>query len=194
MDNQQIVAPEAAPANTPAPTVVTPPKTNKRKLLLPVLTLVVVVLVGLPVGWGIMQTAKLSDTQQELDNLKAENSSLNKELDKRKVTTGEANIDKKGFQAVFLTSGQVYFGKITTITETQLTLTDIFYLKGSTATGTDVNNPTGDVSLVKLGSELHGPQDTMYIERKEVNFWENLKSDGKVVRAILQYERQNPGP
>jgi len=33
----------------------------------------------------------------------------------------------------------------------------------------------------------------MYLERKNVQFWENLKSDGQVSKAIATYEKQNPG-
>jgi hypothetical protein len=32
----------------------------------------------------------------------------------------------------------------------------------------------------------------MFIERKETVFWENLKPDGEVTKAIVQYEQANP--
>lgn len=119
-----------------------------------------------------------------------------KELSELKEATGEADIKKDGFQAVFLKGGQVYFGKITKITTTQITLENIYYLRTNGAANSsiaDINNPGGnDVSLVKLGEELHGPEDVMRIERINVDFWENLKDDGQVVKAIKEYEKQNP--
>ena len=45
--------------------------------------------------------------------------------------------------------------------------------------------------LQKLGSELHGPEDQMVINRDQVQFWENLKDDGQVVKAITTY-KANP--
>lgn len=106
---------------------------------------------------------------------------------------GEANFIKKNkYQAVFLNGGQVYFGKIGKYNSKYLTLSDIYYLRvnqqvqpGSTQTSQN------DVSLAKLGSELHGPEDTMVVNRSEVQFWENLKDDGQVVKAITEYKK-NP--
>lgn len=100
----------------------------------------------------------------------------------------------KGYQAVFLANGQVYFGKLTA-SSGWLKLTDIFYLQTSqplqqTSGSALVNDPNQNIQLVKLGSELHGPMDEMYIGRKEVLFWENIKDDSKVVDAINKYKGQ----
>jgi hypothetical protein len=32
----------------------------------------------------------------------------------------------------------------------------------------------------------------MVINRSEVEFWENLKSDGQVAKAVAQYQKANP--
>ena len=185
------------PQNQPSP--VQAPK----KSLLPVIIaciLVDMLLVGGAVAFALLQNSKAKDESakattlsKQVTTLKKEKDDLETELEDRKETTGENNIDKGGFQAVFLKNEQVYFGKITKISETQITLTDIYYLRigngGGGVSASDPNSPTGDVSLTKLGNELHGPQDTMYIERKEVNFWENLKDDGQVAKAIAEYEK-----
>jgi hypothetical protein len=103
-------------------------------------------------------------------------------------------IKKAQYQAVFLNGGQVYFGKIGDYTGKYLTLNDIYYLRvnqqvqpGQTSSSATQN----DVSLAKLGNELHGPEDKMVINRSEVQFWENLKDDGQVVKAITEYKK-NP--
>jgi len=94
------------------------------------------------------------------------------------------------YSAVFLTNGQVYFGKITGNTTDEVELTDIYYLQvnqtvqPSTGTNAAEASPAPDISLIKLGNELHGPNDEMHINRAQVLFTESLKSDSKVVKAI----------
>lgn len=106
----------------------------------------------------------------------------------------EANlVNSKEEQAVFLTNGQVYFGHITTLNAEYMEVQGIFYLNStsSSTTSTTTTQPT-DLSLVKLGCELHGPEDQMIINGSQVSFWENLKSSGKVSQAITQWNKENP--
>jgi len=46
------------------------------------------------------------------------------------------------------------------------------------------------VSIVKLGSELHGPEDIMYIPRNQITFWETMRKDSQVVQAIQNFLAQ----
>jgi hypothetical protein len=96
-------------------------------------------------------------------------------------------------QAVFLNTGQVYFGNINTLNNNYLVLTDIYYLQtsssGSSSSSTSSNS---NVTLVKLGCELHKPYDQMIINRSQVTFWENLQSDGQVAQAVAKYQAENP--
>lgn len=94
------------------------------------------------------------------------------------------------FQAVFLQNGQlVYFGHIKGISQKYIYLTDIFYLNNDSSNSA-ANSKS--VSLVKLGCELHGPYDEMVLNADQVSFWENMKDDSKVVKAITQYAKDNP--
>lgn len=107
---------------------------------------------------------------------------------------GDADVKGGQYQAVFLTNGQVYFGKLSNVNGGYVKLSDIFYLQvqQSVQPSSDKNNNNqSQVSLAKLGSELHGPEDAMQISRQQVLFWENLKNDGKVVQAINSYKQQN---
>ena len=52
------------------------------------------------------------------------------------------------------------------------------------------NSDNSDVQLIKLGNELHGPEDQMQITKDQVLFWENLKADGKVSKAIDSYVKE----
>jgi hypothetical protein len=103
---------------------------------------------------------------------------------------------------VFLTNGQVYFGKIGSTAGEFITMSDIYYLQvvqpplqGTPATGQPA--PEGQaqpqISLVKLGNELHGPVDEMHISRAQVLFYEDLKADGSVVKAIDAYKANPTG-
>ena len=110
-----------------------------------------------------------------------------------KDKTNGTNSTTSGYSAVFLSNGQVYFGKLSNVESDWIDLTDIYYLqvaqqkelqpKDDSATTADGSK----LSLVKLGNELHGPKDQMIINQKHVLFWEELKSDGKVVQSIEKY-------
>ncbi|MEO6109585.1 MAG: hypothetical protein ABIP50_01060 [Candidatus Saccharimonadales bacterium] len=103
-------------------------------------------------------------------------------------------IDSGKYQAVFLSSGQVYFGKLQNTGGDYMKLTDVFYLqtKTDTSSGNPQKTATSDtnVELIKLGSEIHGPEDAMIISRTQVLFYENLKADGKVSQSIVNYRKQ----
>lgn len=158
-------APRRPVAQTPRPAAHPPqptshPRRNKRRALgFVALGIAVVVLVGLIF--------------------------LGSTLLPRTTAGGMKDVKTDQYQAVFLNNNQVYFGKITTINDKSIVLTDIYYLQ--VQQGVQPEEKTQDnqqLSLAKLGGELHGPEDTMFINPQQVLFWENLKNDGKVVQAI----------
>jgi hypothetical protein len=104
--------------------------------------------------------------------------------------TADVGVHNKQYQAVFLTNGQVYFGKVNNVDSSYVKLTDIYYLQvqQQVQPKDSSSSQTPQVSLAKLGGELHGPEDVMYISRSQVLFWENLKDDGKVTKAIKDYK------
>lgn len=113
---------------------------------------------------------------------------------KNLVTSGgnSGAIKGKQYQALFLTNGQVYFGKLKSVDDGYVRLSDIYYLQVQQNVQPKDNKPATEqpqVSLAKLGDELHGPEDNMFISRDQVLFWENLKEDGKVVTAIKDYQK-----
>jgi hypothetical protein len=100
-----------------------------------------------------------------------------------------ANYERKRFYsdfiAVFMSNNQVYFGKMTKLTRTDLKLEQIYYLSANAYD----NSIDGEITaeLVKLGKELHGPEDHMLINRQHILFIESLTEAGKVVAAINQH-------
>lgn len=115
-----------------------------------------------------------------------------------KSLAGSASaIDSAKYQAVFFTNGQVYFGKLHELDRGYYRLSDIYYLQTKTGEKNNSGNPqsassqdAANVELIKLGSEVHGPEDEMIINRDQVLFFENLKSDGKVTSTISKYSKQ----
>jgi hypothetical protein len=106
-------------------------------------------------------------------------------------TADLSQVKANQYQAVFLNSadGQVYFGKLTQLNKDYYKLTDIYYVRVTTVQPSDTaSDSTQQISLAKLGSEIHGPEDAMYIAKDNVMFWENLKEDGQVVTAIREYQ------
>ncbi|OYW43985.1 hypothetical protein B7Z28_00385 [Candidatus Saccharibacteria bacterium 32-45-3] len=97
------------------------------------------------------------------------------------------------YQAVFLTNGQVYFGKLSIQNESIWKLSDVYYLQAKNQS-TESDNPqdaaaasNSDVELIKLGNEVHGPDDAMFINKDQALFFENIKDDGTVGKSIKNY-------
>lgn len=88
-------------------------------------------------------------------------------------------IDRSAYQAVFLTNGSTYFGKLQEQGDGWFLLTDVFYLSASDETGTQ---------LIKRGSEAQGPKEPMIIPRTQVLFIENLREDSDVVTTIKRFK------
>jgi hypothetical protein len=108
---------------------------------------------------------------------------------------GEAkHVDESKVQAVFLENGQVYFGKVRTINDKYMDLYSIYYLSVDRPVQPEQAGAQqqGNITLQKLGCELHGPVDQMVVNRDHVTFWENLRDDGQVAKAIAQWAEQNP--
>jgi len=99
------------------------------------------------------------------------------------------------WQAVFLSNGQVYFGKVVKSSSKEIVVQDIYYLQVTQALQRSgqqqdaQDTQQSELSLVKLGNELHGPTDEMRINRDHVLFTEDLKNDSRVVEAITNYKQ-----
>lgn len=103
---------------------------------------------------------------------------------------GSANqVDEDNYQAVFLSDGQIYFGKLTDVDKAWATLEDIYYLQVQNQDSVQEGaSSAATITLVKLGNEIHGPQDKMVLNTDQVLFWENLEADGQVADAISRYQ------
>ncbi len=95
-------------------------------------------------------------------------------------------IDRDTYQAVFLISSQVYFGKLS-LDGDSYTLTDVFYL----AAAPEGSQPG---QLIKRGTELHGPREPMVIPARSVLYFENMREDAQVMAAIRAFKSGTQPP
>jgi hypothetical protein len=85
------------------------------------------------------------------------------------------------YQAVLLTNGSVYYGKLSGYGTGHPVLTDVYYIL--TKTNPDDEQVTN--VLVKRGKELHGP-DRMYLNARQIVFVEPVGADSKVAQLISE--------
>lgn len=93
---------------------------------------------------------------------------------------------QKYVQAVFLTSGQVFFGHLQSWANSQYLLTDVHYVQVDQAQQSDktTNTNQAPVTLIQLGGEAYGPQNRIYINRDQVLYVEDLKDTSQVVQIM----------
>ncbi len=116
-------------------------------------------------------------------------------------TKGATIVKSTDWTAVFLTNGQVYFGKVSDSDSNKISLNDIYYLQvvnkplqTTQVGGNNASSTQQELTLIKLGNELHGPTDAMTINMAQVLLTEKLRSDSKVVQAINEYKKQAAAP
>ncbi|MDI6717894.1 MAG: hypothetical protein QMD86_02550 [Patescibacteria group bacterium] len=83
---------------------------------------------------------------------------------------------KESYYAVYLNSGDVYFGKLSRFP--RLTLSDVWLLRR------DENNPQSPFSLSKFDKAFWGPQDKMYLNLKNIIWMTELKDDSQVLKTM----------
>jgi hypothetical protein len=89
------------------------------------------------------------------------------------------------YQAVALTNGQVFFGRIEGLGTDYPVLRDVFYIQ------TRQNPDTKQVAnvLIKRGGEAHGP-DRVILNRQHVVFIEPIKDDSQIATLIAEQKKQ----
>jgi hypothetical protein len=104
----------------------------------------------------------------------------------------DSYVQTSKLQAVFLNTGQVYFGNIKALNSKYFVVDNIYYIQTSSSSTTTTTSSNTSVSLVKLGCELHAPYDQMVINSDQVTFWENLQPTGQVAKAVATFQKENP--
>jgi hypothetical protein len=96
------------------------------------------------------------------------------------------------YQVVFLNNDQVFFGKLKNTTGEYLRLEQAYQTRQSevpeNATEEQKKATNSNLSLVKVGSLVYGPENVLMIRADNVIFWQDLSDDSKVTRAIEDAE------
>lgn len=96
------------------------------------------------------------------------------------------------YQAVYVETGQVYFGKLRNTDGRYLRLEGAYVARAQdvppSATEEQKATLNGNVSLAKISDQVYGPEDTLEIRADKVIFWQNLEQDSKVTKAIEDAE------
>ena len=83
----------------------------------------------------------------------------------------------KSWQAVALTSGEVYFGHLVWLPSPHLV--DVWYIRNVS----DENNELSQ-KLFPFSSLYWGPENVLYLSREKIVWWTTLSSTSQVVRLI----------
>lgn len=88
------------------------------------------------------------------------------------------------YQAVLLTTGDVYFAKVNDGFGRYVTLRDIYYPQVNQTEG--VQSP--DIQLIKFGNEIHRPQSEIKVNRDHIIMIQPLAADSPVIAVVNENE------
>lgn len=97
-------------------------------------------------------------------------------------TENKGSESSSEFWAIYLDSGQVFYGKKDKQNQNYVTMTSVFYYQPGVRSTSSEN-----IRIIKVGTEIHQPQDYVYVNKQHIERQEQLTDDSKVVKAIEQY-------
>jgi hypothetical protein len=117
------------------------------------------------------------------------------------TTVASAGIHRDRWYSVFLTNQEAFVGHITDISNSDITMENIFFLtfQAVDANGNPLPNPKPadfQPALCKLGTtgcrQVYLPKDLIHINRQNVEYSAELKPESPIVKAIDDYQKKNP--
>ncbi len=109
-----------------------------------------------------------------------------------RMASGIPGVDSTRYQAVFLTDGTVYVGKLSAIDGAHYKLSKVYLVTSNQAAVTSdksTQNVTPATALTRLENGLLGAENEMTIQRDKVLFYENLKTDGTAAKLIANDQK-----
>ena len=100
------------------------------------------------------------------------------------LRSGKVTFDTP-YQAVFLTNGQVYFGRLEKAGSPYPVLTEVYYVQSQVKA--DTKEPRN--ILVRRGKEWHGP-DRMVLNAQQILFIEPVGPESTVAKLIAELKKQ----
>jgi hypothetical protein len=103
--------------------------------------------------------------------------------------------DDSKWTGVFLTNGQAYFGHIYDGPGGYAKLYEVYYVLATQLQSQDPKTaPQTQLSLQRLGGEIHGPTQEMKISKQQILFLEELRPDSPVVQSIRALKQGGQAP
>ena len=94
-------------------------------------------------------------------------------------------IDRNSYQVVYMTNGQLYFGKLQNVSGEFLQLKSPYIEKIlQVDTANDTSKDAPKTTLIKATDQLYGPEDSIALKSSQVLYWQNLREDSKVTSVI----------
>ncbi len=94
------------------------------------------------------------------------------------LSTAKQNVSKSSdYSAVYLTSGDIYFGKLSWFPWPRLK--NVWYIQRTVAP-----NSQSQLGVAPFVNAFWGPMDEVYLNPKEIIFWTRLRSDSQLVGAL----------
>ena len=91
------------------------------------------------------------------------------------------------WSGVFLTNGQAYFGHLYGAPGDYIILRDVHYVLATQLQSQEpAQQPGTQLSLQRLGNEIHAPTNEMRIAKTQILFIERLRPDSPLIQAIVQ--------
>jgi len=94
---------------------------------------------------------------------------------------------KNTFQAVFLSNGQLYFGKITEMTNEYIMMENPHFLQLAQEQAEIEEGVQPEMQLISIKDEFHKPKDFVLIEKSSVIFIEELRDASQIADAIQNF-------
>lgn len=95
-------------------------------------------------------------------------------------------IDTSKYQVVYLVNGQAYFGKLQNTSGDFLVVKSPYIAQSVENAASDSTESAGSTqtTILKVTDQVYGPDDSIAIKSSQVAFWQNLRDDSKVTKAI----------
>lgn len=86
---------------------------------------------------------------------------------------------EKGWQAVQLTNGDVYYGRLSTFPSYKIT--DVHFIQ---QVPSENEEETPGTELVPLNNMFFGPKNVMHLEKSQILWWTDLSEDSQIKQAL----------
>lgn len=93
-------------------------------------------------------------------------------------------IDPSKYQVVYLANGQAYFGKLQNTQGEYLVMKTPYVAQDVKPSDTTSSGGQPQTTLLKVSAQVYGPDDSIAIRASQVAFWQNLRTDSKLVQAL----------